>query len=255
MNHLLLVLPSGVAPEEVENKVRSALSSIGAGQAPPALLSYSPERRRLHYRQGTLIPLPDDAVLEVKEGVVALTALHTDGAEVLLGLFGPGHLLPGHPANGCALELTAHTEVTVRTRSWTEAVRQPELAERLRLRLRQMEAWASMQARPQMEQRVLGILGLLAELFGRPHPRGLLIDVRLTHGQLASAVGGTRATVTRLLGQLRRRGMLTVVRGAEGGRFCLLESHGRTAQADSLSEPQARVIPVPRRGGDKECCP
>lgn len=225
MNHLLLVFPVGVPPEEVEDKVRSALSSIGTGQPQPALLSYGPERRRLRYRQGALIPLPDDAVLEVKEGVVALTALHADGAEVLLGLFGPGQLLPGHPATGCALELTAHTEVEVRMHTWAEAARQPELAERLRQRLRQMETWASMQARPHMEQRVLGILGLLAESFGRPHPKGLLIDVRLTHSQLASAVGATRATVTRLLSQLRRRGVLTVVRGADGGRLCLRERH------------------------------
>lgn len=223
MSHLLLLLPSGVPPEQVEHTVRSALSSIGTGQPPIALVASGAERRRQRYRQGVPIPLPDDAVLEVKEGVVALTALHADGAEVLLGLFGPGQLLPGHPANGCAIELTAHTGVEVRMHSWAEAVHQPELAERLRLRLRQMEAWASMQARPHMEQRVLGILGLLAECFGRPHPRGLLIDVRLTHSQLASAVGGTRATVTRLISQLRRHGVLTVVRRPGGGRFCLRE--------------------------------
>ena len=177
--------------------------------------------RLQHYRQGDLIRLPDDTVLEVVEGVVALTALHADGAEVLLGLFGPGQLLPGYPANDCAIELVVHTEAKVRMHSWSEAVRRPELVERLRFRLRQMESWASMQAHPHLEQRLLGILGLLAELFGRRHPRGLLIDVRLTHAQLASAVGGTRATVTRLLSRLRRRGVLSVVHDAVGGRFCL----------------------------------
>lgn len=226
MNHLLLVLPPDVPPEEVERTVRSALSTMRPGQATATAVDPPiPFRRRPRYRQGDLIPLPDDAVLEVQEGVIALTALHADGAEVLLGLFGPGQLLTGHPASGCAIELTAQTEVEVRVHAWSEAVRQPELAERLRRRLRQMEDWASMQARPNMEQRVLGILGLLAEQFGRPHPRGLLIDIRLTHSQIASAVGGTRATVTRLISQLRRRGVLTVVPGADGGRFCLRERH------------------------------
>ena len=217
----LAVLPFNMPADLVERTVRSVLSSLRPEAAP--VLSPSPvaERRRHRYQQGELITLADDAVLEVKEGVVALTALHADGAEVLLGLFGPGQLLPGHPADDCAIELTAHTDTEVRMHSWAEAVRQPELAEKLRLRLRQMEAWASMQARPHMEQRVLGILGLLAEPFGRPHPRGLLIDIRLTHVQLAAAVGGTRATVTRLLNQLRRRGQLGVVRSAEGMRFCL----------------------------------
>jgi CRP-like cAMP-binding protein len=177
--------------------------------------------RLQRYRQGEPIRLPDDAVVEILEGVLALTALHGDGTEVLLGLFGRGQLLPGHPAHGFAIELVAHTPAVVRLHPWSEAVGQPELAERLRFRLRQMEAWASVQAHPHLEQRVLGILGLLAESFGRPHPRGLLIDLRLTHSQLASAVGGTRATITRLISQLRRRGVLTVVRGATGGRFCL----------------------------------
>ncbi len=178
------------------------------------------ERRRL-CRRGNLICLPDDAVLEILEGVVALTAVHADGAEVLLGLFGPGQLLPGYPADGCAIALMAHTNAEVRVHPWSEAVRRPELAERLRFRLRQMESWAFMQAHPHLEQRLLGILGLLAEPFGRRHPRGLLIDVRLTHAQLASAVRGTRATVTRLISQLRHRGVLAVVRCAKGGRFCL----------------------------------
>lgn len=215
----LAVLPFNLPADLVERTVRSVLSSL----RPEPVAASVPlvERRRQRFRQGDLISLDGDTVLEVKEGVVALTALHADGAEVLLGLFGPGQLLPGHPADDCAIEIMAQTDTEVRTHSWTEAVCQPDLAEKLRLRLRQMEAWASMQARPQMEQRVLGILGLLAEPFGRPHPRGLLIDIRLTHVQLASAVGGTRATVTRLLSQLRRRGLLSVVRSAEGMRFCL----------------------------------
>jgi CRP-like cAMP-binding protein len=217
----LAVLPFNVPPDLVERTVRSVLSSLRPEATPALLPSSISERRRHRYQQGEQITLADDAVLEVKEGVVALTALHADGAEVLLGLFGPGQLLPGHPTDGCAIEYTAHTGTEVRTHSWSEALGQPELAEKLRLRLRQMEAWASMQARPYMEQRVLGILGLLAEPFGRPHPRGLLVDVRLTHVQLASAVGGTRATVTRLISQLRRRGLLGVIRSAEGMRFCL----------------------------------
>lgn len=41
------------------------------------------------------------------------------------------------------------------------------------------------------------------------------------HAQLASAVGATRTTVTRLLGQLRRRGILLAVPAEGGERFCL----------------------------------
>jgi CRP-like cAMP-binding protein len=185
--------------------------------------------RRLRFRRGTLIPLSSDAVLEVRRGVVALTALHADGVEVLLGLCGPEQLVTGHPESLCCLQLVAHTDVEVLIQPWAEAVGQAGFAERLRVRLRQTEAWAAMQARPHLEQRVIGILGLLAESFGTPCPqRGLVIDVRLTHSQLASAVGATRATITRLLNDLRRRGLVTTVRTLDGGRLCL-----RTFPGDS----------------------
>jgi CRP-like cAMP-binding protein len=44
---------------------------------------------------------------------------------------------------------------------------------------------------------------------------------RITHAQLASAVGATRATVTRRLGALRRRGLLLSVGSGAGKRLCL----------------------------------
>ena len=78
-----------------------------------------------------------------------------------------------------------------------------------------------MQARPYLDQRVMGILALLAEQFGQPHPEGMLVDVRLTHAQLATAVGATRATVTRCLGDLRTRNLLCVVGRREGERLCI----------------------------------
>lgn len=180
----------------------------------------APDRLRC-YRAGRPILLAADGTLEVQEGVVALTVLHADGDEVLLGLYGPGQMLTGHPEDRCCIQLYAHTDVRVRVETWTEACRKPGFAERLRGRLRQMEAWAAMQARPQVEQRLLGLLTLLAEQFGKPAARGTLVDVRITHAQLASAVGATRTTVTRLLGRLKRQGFLSSTRGPGGERFAL----------------------------------
>jgi CRP-like cAMP-binding protein len=185
-----------------------------------------------NYRAGERILLDPDGVLEVLEGVVALTVIHEDGAEVLLGLYGPGQVLAGHPEDACCIQLCAHADSRVWMMPWTEAARQPGFAGRLRDRLRTMEAWAAMQARPHLEQRLLGILSLLAEQFGRPASRGVLIEVRITQSQLASAVGATRTTVSRLLGGLRRRGLLIAVRSGRGERYCLQGWEGRGHAAD-----------------------
>jgi CRP-like cAMP-binding protein len=80
-----------------------------------------------------------------------------------------------------------------------------------------------MQARPHLDQRVLGILSLLSEQFGMTTPEGQIVDVRITHTQLATAVGATRATITRTLGDLRHQNKLSIINTADGERFCLLQ--------------------------------
>jgi CRP-like cAMP-binding protein len=176
---------------------------------------------RASYRAGERIVLGPDGTLQVLEGVIALTVIHEDGTEVLLGLCGPGQVVAGHADEACCMQLRAQTATVVRMQAWEEAARQPEFADRLRERLRCAEAWAAMQALPHIEQRLLGILSLLVGQFGRPAGEGILIEVLITQAQLASAVGATRTTVTRLLGQLRRRGLLIALRAGRGERYGL----------------------------------
>ena len=209
----LTVLPAALSGELLLQSVRNALAAV----APPGATS-TIERR---YARDALIALERDAILDVREGIVAQTVIHADGTEVLLGLCGPGQLLIGHPDDSCCLQLLAHTETLVTIRGWSAAAAQPHFAERLRARLRQLEAWSAMGARHYLDQRVIGILGLLGEQFGHPQDDGLLIDVRITHAQLATAVGATRTTVTRILGELRARNLLTTVGSGASERFCL----------------------------------
>lgn len=209
----LTVLPAGLSGDLLLHSVRNALAAVI-----PFGTHGMTERR---YERDDLIALERDAILEVREGIVAQTVIHADGTEVLLGLCGPGQLLIGHPDDSCCLQLLAHTDARVTIRGWSAAADQPHFAERLRARLRQVEAWSAMGARHYLDQRVIGILGLLGEQFGRPQDGGLLIDVRITHAQLATAVGATRTTVTRILGELRARNLLTTVGSGASERFCL----------------------------------
>lgn len=214
----LAALPWDAPPDLFQQTVERLLANL---RPPPSVA-----RIRQSYKAGNRISLDAESTLEVLSGIVSLTVLHEDGAEVLLGLYGTGHVLPGHPEDACCIQLYSHTDSAVQLRPWREAARRPDLCERLRDRLRFMEAWAAMQARPQIEQRLLGILELLGEQFGRATPRGLLVEVRITHSQLASAVGATRTTVTRLLGRLRRRGLLFSVSSPQGERYCLTADAG-----------------------------
>ena len=175
------------------------------------------------YVRGQVVIPEQHSVLEVMRGVIAPTVIHEDGAEVLLGLCGPGQMLVGHPEDSCSIRLITHTEATVRVRSWEQAMEDIELPRQLRARLQQMEAWAAMQARPHLDQRIMGLLSLLAEQFGRQDDHGMIIDVRITHQQLASAVGATRTTITRILRDLKRAGLLMTIGTGSTERFCLLD--------------------------------
>lgn len=199
---------------------------------PPALIAQAlqslsvngtlPENSKQHQiRRGAPIFLEANTVLTVHEGVLATMMVHSDGAQALLGLTGPGQILVAHPADECFIQVLAHTPAVVSVLTWEQAVAMPSFAEKLRARLQRMEAWAAMQARPYLGQRVLGVLSLLAEEFGAPHPQGTRLDLRLTHAQLAAAVGATRTTITRVLGELRAAGKLETDGCGRAERFIL----------------------------------
>lgn len=175
------------------------------------------------YHRGDLLFFEEDTVLEVINGVLATTMIHQDGAEVLLGLSGPGQLLITHPADNCHIQILAHTDALVSISNWDIAQHQIDFSKKLRARLQQMEGWAAMQARPYLDQRILGIMGLLAGQFGITFEQGIKIDVRITHIQLANAVGATRSSITRVLGELRATDKLITIGKANSERFCLRE--------------------------------
>jgi hypothetical protein len=210
----LAVLPVQLAEEALPRAVESAL----------AVAPEQEQARRetlQRFQRRSVIDVRTDEVIEIVEGIVAQCVAHPDGSEGLLGMFGPGQMLLGHPMDGCHLRLVAHTDVAVAIAPWLQATCDPLLAERLRGRLRQTEAWAAAQSHPHLDDRILSTLVVLGEQFGRPASEGLLIDVRLTHGLLAAAVSATRTTVTRMLQTLRMRGDLTSVGFGAAERYLL----------------------------------
>lgn len=180
-------------------------------------------RAQRTYRRGELILLEADAVLYVDDGILATTMIHQDGVEVLLGLSGKGQIVVAHPNDNCHIQIIAHTEAKVQIEPWDVAAGQPDFLAKLRARLQQMEGWAAMQARPSLQQRVLGLLGLLSEQFGINSKQGVLIDVRMTHGQLAAAVGATRTSITRVLSEMRAQGRVSTVKKDGEDLFYLVE--------------------------------
>jgi CRP-like cAMP-binding protein len=77
------------------------------------------------------------------------------------------------------------------------------------LHTQQAEELLSIVRNERMHSRLQQILVWLAQKFGREVNSGRLIDLRLTHQAIAEVIGTTRVTVTRLLNQFEREGVIS----------------------------------------------
>ena len=170
------------------------------------------ERTLTPYTAGRTIPLRASEVLIVCRGVVQLYTIQQDGSETLLGLAGPSMPI------GLPLTIvdpywaTALTDVDVLPLQITEVESSPLLmagiCRHMMLRLQQSEAWLAIAGKRLVADRLRQLLLLIAQEFGHVETCGVRVPVRLTHHQLATAIGTTRVTVTRLLKDFKNEGWL-----------------------------------------------
>lgn len=175
------------------------------------------EGRTLYpYHSGQSIPLNPEDVWVVCRGVVQLSTLYPSGDESLLGLANSS--MPfGLPFTSIRpYHAMALSDVDLMRLNMAEIMQSPMLAEgmfqHVSRRLRQTEAFLALVGHRRVRDRLCGLLLLLAEEIGQPDVLGTRLIIRLTHQHLANAIGTTRVTVTRLLGQLREENWLTIDR-------------------------------------------
>ena len=177
------------------------------------------------YRSGQVIRMLPDEVLIVSRGVVLLGTLYDSGDESLLGLACPSMPFGLPLALIRPYQATALTDVDLMRLKMTEVEQSPLLAQgifrQLNRRLQQTEAILAMIGYRRVEERLRHLLLLLVQEVGQPVALGMRLSVRLTHQQLANAIGTTRVTVTRLLSQLQTEGWLQIDRD----RHITLPSH------------------------------
>lgn len=196
------------------------------------------ERALVPYGAGRPIPLRSEEVLVVCRGIVQLFTIQQDGSETLLGLAGPSMPL------GLPLTIvepywaTALTDVDMLTLPMAEiegsSVLMAGMFRNVTLRMQQAEAWLALSGKRLVADRLKQFLLMLAKDFGHVEPSGIRIPMRLTHHQLATAVGTTRVTVTRLLKDFKAEGWLTIDQ-----RYLVLQLDPRFP-ANQLLNPMAQ---------------
>jgi len=168
---------------------------------------------------------PAEKVYLLRRGAVRLSRVYESGEEITVALlrenslFGVLSLLTGQRSDRFyhAIAFTRVEMVTAPATSMRKAIEQDAsmgllLLQGLSSRILQTETMIETLTHRDMSSRLVSFLLVLCRDFGVPSSEGITIDLRLSHQAIAEAIGSTRVTITRLLGDLRIEGLVAIDR-------------------------------------------
>ncbi|MFI0154179.1 Crp/Fnr family transcriptional regulator [Streptomyces lydicus] len=184
--------------------------------------------RELRYPARTVVLRkgePSSHVLLVLDGWLKVTDDSQNGHEALLALRGPGDIvgesaaLQGASRSAFVTALEPVRAVAVAAERFTAFLDEHPVAARRLMsvitdRLRAGDRKRLELAACGVKERLARLLLELAEWHGERVAEGILVRVPLTQQELAGSVGASREAVTRLLRELRERGVVTTRRRA-----------------------------------------
>ena len=168
---------------------------------------------------------PAERVYLISRGAVRLSRVYESGEEITVALlrenslFGVLSLLTGNRSDRFyhAVAFTRVEMITAPANSVRKAIEADTtvgllLLQGLSSRILQTETMIETLTHRDMSSRLVSFLLVLCRDFGVPGDNGITIDLRLSHQSIAEAIGSTRVTITRLLGDLRNSGLLKIDR-------------------------------------------
>ncbi|NES02131.1 MAG: global nitrogen regulator NtcA [Okeania sp. SIO2F4] len=200
-----------------DRPLASVFRNISGGSYPPVVETF--ERGKTIFFPGD----PAERVYVLIKGAVKLSRVYEAGDEITVALlrensvFGVLSLITGHKSDRFyhAVAFTPVELISVPIDQVEKALREdPELSvillRGLSSRILQTEMMIETLAHRDMGSRLVSFLLILCRDFGVPSKEGITIDLKLSHQAIAEAIGSTRVTVTRLLGDLRQDSMISI---------------------------------------------
>lgn len=163
------------------------------------------EPKLTNFTRRSLLPLRRDALWLIRAGVVRTLTVLEDGSPVTLGLWGEGDIVGRvlSQANPYQIECLTPVEATLISEQ-----NLPEVTQAMLLHIQRSEEFIEILHYKQAETTLLRLFGWLAKRFGQQVEQGQRIDLHLTHQDIADLIGLTRVTVTRLLNEFKRQGVI-----------------------------------------------
>ena len=173
--------------------------------APRLLSANSVDFRRTLFSRRALLPSSQDYLWQIETGVVRTLSVLEEGTNVTLGLWGPGDVVSQVFSTSAVYQMECITPV--------EVIRLPLershlITEVLIRHIQQCQDFLEILHSRSVDISLLRLLNWLAKKFGSEVNQGQLIDLRLTHQELSEIIGTTRVTVTRLLNDFEKQGII-----------------------------------------------
>lgn len=164
----------------------------------------SPLTQRIFSRHD-LIPLRQDILWRIERGAVRTVTWSEQGTLIALGYWAAGDVV-GQPLSRITpyqIECLTSVETSILpSHLWVQAL------DSMLLHIQHSEELLSIVHRKPVFLRLWQFLVLLGQKFGRDVDQGRLIDLGITHQEMAEVINTTRVSVTRLLQQFEEEGML-----------------------------------------------
>lgn len=200
-----------------DKPLASVFRQIGGGLYTPSVENF--DRGKTIFFPGD----PAERVYFLLKGAVKLSRVYEAGEEITVALlrensvFGVLSLITGQKSDRF-YHAVAFTPVELMSAPVEQVQKSfkenPELSklmlQGLASRILQTEMMIETLAHRDMGSRLVSFLLILCRDFGVPTNDGIRIDLKLSHQAIAEAIGSTRVTVTRLLGDLRQENMISI---------------------------------------------
>lgn len=152
-----------------------------------------------------LIPPKENILWRIERGAVRTVTWSEQGTLITLGYWGIGDIV-GQPLSRIIpyqIECLTSVETSILpSQLWHQ------ILDSMLLHIQQSEELLSIIHRKPVSLRLWQFLIWLSQKFGRDVDRGILIDIGVTHQEIAEVINTTRVSVTRLLQQFEEEGRL-----------------------------------------------
>jgi CRP-like cAMP-binding protein len=160
----------------------------------------------LRFEKGSFLPVKKYPLWQIRSGLVKTSTVLEDGTVVVLGLWEKNNLVGRVLSKADPYQVECLTQVTAVPIKLENNIQFTEL---LLQQIKEIEELTIIRSHKKIDLMLLKLLAWFAEKHGSLTENGHLIDLRLTHQDLADILGTTRVTITRALGYFEQQGIIT----------------------------------------------